>query len=62
MLGTHRHTDCQRTEIMLHNYGALLNSGGAHSNAHRVDAHPEAASHFLKIRGPFNLSFLSHFY
>lgn len=47
---------------MLHNYGALLNSGGAHSNAHRVDAHPEAASHFLKVRGPFNLSFLSHFY
>ena len=41
---------------------ALLNSGVAYSNAHRVDVHPEAASHFLKICGPFHLSFLSHFY
>ena len=61
MLGTHRHTDCQRTETMLQTV-ALLNSGVAYSNAHRVDVQPEAASHFLKICGPFHLSFLSHFY
>ena len=61
MLGTLRHTDCQRAQMILQTV-ALLNPRTAHSNAHRVDAHHEAASHFLKIDGPFNLSFLSNFY
>lgn len=55
--GTHRHTGYQ-TALTLVNLGMAE----AHSHAHWADAHPEAASHFVKTCGPFSLSFLSHFY